>query len=62
MLPWPPAPAAGHFLILSTGDVPVMAFRLKPAPDRGYDEFDLMHRLKEHQWMVPAYKFAPNIS
>jgi hypothetical protein len=54
---------AGHFDILSTGDVPVMAFRLKPlGKDRGYDEFDIMHRLQEHQWMVPAYKMAPQAS
>ena len=45
---------AGHFDVLSKGDVPVMAFRLKPGVERGYDEFDIMHRLKEHQWMVGA--------
>ncbi len=53
---------AGHFDILSTGDVPVMAFQLKPGADRGYDEFAVMHRLQDHQWMVATYKMAPQAS
>lgn len=46
--------------------MPVLAFRLKPlGPDqeeRGYDEFDIMHGLKEYRFMVPAYRMAPQIS
>jgi glutamate decarboxylase len=50
----------GHFDILSTGDLPVVAFRLKPELQKDYDEFDIMHRLKEHKFMLPAYKMAPD--
>lgn len=52
--------ATSHFEILSTGDLPVIAFRLKPELKKPYDEFDIMHRLKEHRFFVPAYKMAPN--
>lgn len=49
----------GHFEILSTGDLPVVAFRLKPGLQKQYDEYDIMYRLKEFRFMVPAYKMAP---
>lgn len=32
--PVPPAPPPGHFQILSTGDMPILAFRLKPGKER----------------------------
>lgn len=51
--------ATGHFEILSSGDLPVVAFRLKPELKKEYDEFDIMHRLKEHKFMLPAYRMAP---
>jgi glutamate decarboxylase len=51
--------ATGHFEILSNGDLPVVAFRLKG--ERQYDEFDIMHRLKEHRFMLPAYKMAADL-
>jgi hypothetical protein len=42
--------------------VPVVAFSLLPIkkPDgnlvsRVYDEYDIMYRLREYRWMLPAY-------
>lgn len=59
----------GHFQVLSTGDMPVLAFRLKPAAGgllgssgRPYNEYDIMHRLQQFRWMVPAYVMAPAAS
>ncbi|PSC74807.1 glutamate decarboxylase [Micractinium conductrix] len=55
----------GCFQILSTGDMPVLAFRLKPLEGgnkRPYNEYDIMMGLGEHRWMVPAYTMAPAAS
>ncbi|CAG8484890.1 28918_t:CDS:10 [Dentiscutata erythropus] len=41
--------------------VPLVAFRLT-AKDLHYDEFDVAHRLREHQWIVPSYTMAPHIN
>ncbi|CAG8736911.1 10469_t:CDS:2, partial [Dentiscutata heterogama] len=40
--------------------LPLVAFRLK-AKNIHYDEFDVAHRIREHQWIVPAYTMAPHI-
>ncbi|RIB06045.1 glutamate decarboxylase-like protein [Gigaspora rosea] len=40
--------------------LPLVAFRLK-AKSIHYDEYDVSHRLREHQWIVPAYTMAPKI-
>ncbi|RIB14562.1 pyridoxal phosphate-dependent transferase [Gigaspora rosea] len=55
--------ATNKFEILSDRNgncVPLVAFRLK-AKDIHYDEFDVAHRIREHQWIVPSYTMAPNI-
>ncbi|CAG8728419.1 41642_t:CDS:10 [Gigaspora margarita] len=55
--------ATKKFEILSDRNgngVPLVAFRLK-AKDIHYDEFDVAHRIREHQWIVPSYTMAPNI-
>ncbi|KAL4443896.1 hypothetical protein ABPG75_011633 [Micractinium tetrahymenae] len=52
----------GHFQILSTGDMPVLAFRLKPGQERHYNEYDIQMGLSEFRFMVPAYKMAPAAS
>ena len=55
--------ATGHFDILSTGDLPVVALSLKKGgegKERGYDEYDVVDMLKQYRVMVPAYKMAPN--
>ncbi|KAF6262278.1 pyridoxal phosphate-dependent transferase [Scenedesmus sp. NREL 46B-D3] len=58
----------GEFELLSKPHgVPLVAFRLKQKKDedgddieRGYDEYDVSDRLKEHGWVLPAYTMAPN--
>lgn len=50
-------------IIMSQGkgnSLPLVAFRLKPNPDRVYDEFAVAHQLRERGWIVPAYTMAPN--
>jgi hypothetical protein len=44
--------------------MPVVAFRLTPVKGedgveraRNYDEYDVMWRIREFRWMVPAYSF-----
>ncbi|KAL1966240.1 hypothetical protein VTN77DRAFT_4792 [Rasamsonia byssochlamydoides] len=51
------------FIIMSKGrghGLPLVAFRLKPDPDRFYDEFAIAHQLRERGWVVPAYTMAPH--
>ncbi len=53
----------GHFRIVSSGTViPVVAFSLLPLKGqdgkehaRVYDEYDIMYRIREYRWMLPAY-------
>ncbi|CAG8444521.1 24763_t:CDS:10 [Dentiscutata erythropus] len=40
--------------------LPLVAFSLKDK-NIHYDEFDVAHRIREHQWIVPAYTMAPHI-
>jgi glutamate/tyrosine decarboxylase-like PLP-dependent enzyme len=57
---------AGHYKVFCEPQVPVVAFHLtnlkgengeeKP---RVYDEYDVMWRIREFRWMLPAYTF-PN--
>ncbi|CAO3607917.1 unnamed protein product [Cunninghamella blakesleeana] len=52
----------GRFLILSeTGGngLPLVAFRLKKKEE--YDEFDVASKLRERQWIVPAYTMCKNL-
>ena len=53
---------AGHFKLIGSGKgLPVVAFALKDGRkdakgnDIKYDEFDIMARLKEYHWQLPAY-------
>ncbi|KAH8677863.1 glutamate decarboxylase [Xylariales sp. PMI_506] len=51
------------FIIMSkkSGEgLPLVAFRLAPDADRGYDEFSLAHKLRARGWVVPAYTMAPH--
>ncbi|CAG8545840.1 17971_t:CDS:10 [Cetraspora pellucida] len=55
--------ATNKFTILSDRNgngLPLVAFKLK-AKNIHYDEFDVAQRIREHQWIVPAYTMAPNI-
>ncbi|CAG8749188.1 12766_t:CDS:10, partial [Racocetra persica] len=55
--------ATNKFTILSDRNgngLPLVAFKLK-AKDIHYDEYDVAQRIREHQWIVPAYTMAPNI-
>lgn len=46
----------GRFELLSDGvSVPVVAFALHPQP-AGWDEFSLADKLREHGWILPAYR------
>ncbi|QIW96418.1 hypothetical protein AMS68_001936 [Peltaster fructicola] len=51
------------FLLMSktrgTG-LPLVAFRLNPEDDKGFDEFAIAHQLRERGWVVPAYTMAPH--
>lgn len=40
--------------------LPLVAFRLKPDQERGWDEFSLAHKLRARGWVVPAYTMAPH--
>lgn len=40
--------------------LPLVAFRLKPDEERGWDEFALAHKLRARGWVVPAYTMAPH--
>ncbi|KAI1866270.1 uncharacterized protein JN550_007658 [Neoarthrinium moseri] len=51
------------FIIMSkkSGEgLPLVAFRLKPDENRGFDEFALAHKLRARGWVVPAYTMAPH--
>lgn len=58
---------AGHFVLIG-GDkgLPVVAFALKTGrknqdgEDIGYDEFDIMDRMKGYHWQLPAYNLPKN--
>uniref|UniRef100_A0A383VZT6 Glutamate decarboxylase n=1 Tax=Tetradesmus obliquus TaxID=3088 RepID=A0A383VZT6_TETOB len=58
----------GEFEVLSRPEgVPLVAFRLTQKTDeqgnpvdRGFDEYDVSDRLKEHGWVLPAYTMPPN--
>ena len=58
---------AGHFVLIG-GDkgLPVVAFALKTGrknkegDDISYDEFDIMDRMKEYHWQLPAYTLPKN--
>ncbi|CAG8742854.1 12970_t:CDS:2, partial [Cetraspora pellucida] len=55
--------ATNKFTILSDRNgngLPLVAFKLK-SKNIHYDEFDVAQRIREHQWIVPAYTMAPNI-
>ncbi|EME48095.1 hypothetical protein DOTSEDRAFT_69888 [Dothistroma septosporum NZE10] len=40
--------------------LPLVAFRLDPSHNHGFDEFAVAHQLRERGWVVPAYTMAPN--
>ena len=53
---------AGHFKLIGGGKgLPLVAFALKEGRkdkegnDCVYDEYDVMARMKEHHWQIPAY-------
>ncbi|KPI35891.1 Glutamate decarboxylase 4 [Cyphellophora attinorum] len=51
------------FIIMSQGGgrgLPLVAFRLDPDNEDGFDEFALAHQLRERGWVVPAYTMAPH--
>jgi len=51
------------FIIMSKGrgeGLPLVAFRLDPAKNKMYDEFQIAHQLRERGWVVPAYTMAPH--
>lgn len=54
--------AMGFILMSKTrGEgLPLVAFRLDPAHNHGFDEFALAHQLRERGWVVPAYTMAPH--
>ena len=52
----------GHFKLIGGGaGLPLVAFALKDGRkdkegnDCVYDEYDIMARMKEHHWQIPAY-------
>ncbi|OQO09732.1 hypothetical protein B0A48_05135 [Cryoendolithus antarcticus] len=40
--------------------LPLVAFRLDPKHNHGFDEFAIAHQLRERGWVVPAYTMAPH--
>lgn len=57
----------GHFDLIGGGKgLPVVAFSLKPnrknkdGDELNYDEFDIMDRMKEFHWQLPAYNLPKN--
>lgn len=40
--------------------LPLVAFRLDPSLNKGFDEFAIAHQLRERGWVVPAYTMAPH--
>ncbi|MER7791700.1 glutamate decarboxylase [Streptomyces sp. NPDC097640] len=52
--------ALGDFRLLTRGDeLPVFAFTTAEGVEN-FDVFDVSRRLREHNWLVPAYTFPPN--
>jgi glutamate decarboxylase len=52
--------AMGDFRLLTRGnELPVFAFTTAPEV-RNFDVFDVSRRLREHNWLVPAYTFPAN--
>lgn len=58
---------SGHFVLIGGGKgLPVVAFALKTGrknkegDDISYDEFDIMDRMKEFHWQLPAYNLPKN--
>lgn len=58
---------AGHFKLIGGGTgLPLVAFALKDGRkdkegnDCVYDEYDIMARMKEHHWQIPAYTLPDN--
>ncbi len=53
---------AGHFRMVNEPTMPVVAFSLSKADgkDRVYDEYDVMFRIREYRWMLPAYSCPEN--
>lgn len=58
---------SGHFVLIGGGQgLPVVAFALKTGRknkegnDISYDEFDIMDRMKEYHWQLPAYNLPKN--
>ena len=58
---------ADHFELIGGGlGLPVVAFALKPGKknvegeDITYDEFDVMDRMKQFHWQLPAYNLPKN--
>ena len=58
---------ADHFELVGGGlGLPVVAFALKPnkknvkGEDITYDEFDVMDRMKQFHWQLPAYNLPKN--
>jgi len=52
----------GFILLSKTGGegLPLVAVRLDPAKGHLYDEFAIVHHLRERGWVVPAYTMAPH--
>jgi glutamate decarboxylase len=52
--------AMGPYWLLTDGSaLPVFAFALKPEV-KNYTVFDVSARMREHGWLVPAYRFPEN--
>ncbi|EIE19737.1 glutamate decarboxylase [Coccomyxa subellipsoidea C-169] len=52
----------GHFRMVNEPTMPVVAFSLTKVDgkDRVYDEYDVMFRIREYRWMLPAYSCPEN--
>ncbi|KAK5942630.1 hypothetical protein PMZ80_005195 [Knufia obscura] len=51
------------FIAMSPGhgrSLPLVAFRIDPDEQYGFDEFAIAHQLRERGWVVPAYTMAPH--
>ncbi|CAL8471405.1 g10947 [Coccomyxa elongata] len=53
----------GHFRVVTELTMPVVAFSLTQVngKPRVYDEYDVMYRIREYRWMLPAYS-CPEIA
>ena len=52
----------GFIIMSKTGGkgLPLVACRLDPKKKAHYDEFAVVHQLRERGWIVPAYTMAPH--